>query len=190
MNGFDEHMVLGIGANDAKAWLSGVKEWQFDEERGLFEVGSRDRGVVVGQAPPEGADDLPAFSDRSGTRLRKLLKCKDEDEFRERWDAFNVLPKWPGKAGKGDKFPLKAAKAVARRVVLRSRVALLFGGAGGAFGVDVWFQWRSLPGRDIDDEVMGVALPHPSGVNRWWNVVENRLKAEKFLGDLANGGLL
>lgn len=176
---FDDHLPLGIGFSEATQWLRGVEQWQMDLVRGSLVVGSPTRPMIIGQAPSQDGNGSLAFSGRSGSRVRKLLRCTDEDDFSSRFDAFNILPLWPGKSGKGDRFPLKPARSIARRVLFRSSTVLLFGRAGEAFGFDKWFVWSMLHGSDIG-EVPAVALPHPSGVNRWWNDSENKIKAQQF----------
>lgn len=174
----DDHLPLGIGLEEAKRWMLGVREWQIDVLNGVVHVGSPDRVLLVGQAPARGADDLPAFSGRSGDRLRRLLGGLPEEDFKARFDAFNVLPRWPGKAGKGDRFPLDVAKAIASRCRLRAGRVLLFGGAAAAFGVGSRFRWVST------DAGLVAGLPHPSGVNRWWNEEANRAEAGAFFAEL------
>lgn len=175
----DDHLPLGIGLEEARAWLRSVRQWSLDPVAGLVYVGTPSRPLVIGQAPARGSDDTLALAGRSGARLRKLLCCPAEEDFRARFDSFNVLPKWPGKAGKGDRFPHRIAKSIASRIRFCSGPVLLLGGAAGAFGVSSWFEWEMLASGDTSD-VWGCALPHPSGVNRWWNEADNKERAERF----------
>lgn len=100
---------------------------------------------------------------------------------------MNLLAEYPGPArsGKGDAFPRSRAAAGARRLApsLAGRRAVLLGRAvAGAFRLpgDVPFlTW-------VEAEVRGVRIsvavvPHPSGVNTWWNDAGNRRCARRFL---------
>lgn len=176
---FDDYLPLGMGPAEVAAWLVGVSSWKLDSAEGVLFVGSPGKMVIVGQAPSKGADQI-ALGGRSGARLRKLLGCSDEAEFRARFDVLNILPKWPGKAGKGDRFPTATARAIARRLRFRSSRVLLLGKAADAFGVEEWFKWAAI-------DLLGgsvCAVPHPSGVNRWWNEPSNMAVAAQFFEQL------
>lgn len=167
---------------EVQAWLAEVSVWNLDREKGVLFVGSADRVLIVGQAPAKGNNGAPALSGRSGARLRKLLSCADDVEFRAQFDVFNILPKWPGKAGKGDRFPMATAKAIAKRVRFRAERVLVLGKAAEAFGVDVWFQWSPA-----EPTTRICAVPHPSGVNRWWNEPNNMALASDFFVQMRAG---
>jgi hypothetical protein len=108
-------------------------------------------------------------------------------EFLRRTDRFNVLRRWPGSNGKGDLFPRDAAQQGAlrlRRILPGRRVLFLGRRAAGAFKVSGdYLTWArkevDLPGKPTKFEV--AILPHPLGINRWWNDPENRGRAERFL---------
>lgn len=96
------------------------------------------------------------------------------DDLPSTFELMNVLGSWPGRAssGKGDRFPTKAARESAarmiplfagRRVIVAGiRVAAAFGMRGVAV-----LEWRE----SLDATVL--VMPHPSGVCRWWNEASN-----------------
>jgi hypothetical protein len=97
-------------------------------------------------------------------------------------EAVNLLDAWYGKSGKGDKFPVEFARASAKKILTRllDFEGYLFLGkhVAATFGVDPepMLSWRFAPLM-----VNYAVVPHPSGVNRWYNDALNRAKAEQFL---------
>lgn len=96
---------------------------------------------------------------------------------------MNLLPEWPGSSGKGSLFPLveaaEAAASLERSPELaRSSVVLLCGKrVAAAFGEERrgYFEPFARCGR------VWAVVPHPSGVNMWWNEPENREEWRRFL---------
>jgi hypothetical protein len=128
-----------------------------------------------------------AFSGEAGAGAR-LAKLADMtlDGFLSRARTVNVLARWPGKSGKGDRFPLtKKTFERSRRIELSeayadASVVVLVGAA-----VCRVFDYPELADRPCEMNALGVAyLPHPSGVNRWFNVPANRAKAKQFLKEV------
>lgn len=133
--------------------------------------------ILVGEAPSRDTEGLPPFSGRSGARLEELLGRP----LRERFVVVNVLGRWPGRQGseKGSAFPTA------------TRGGVLLGQAfAAALGVhwtsQRYLRWEWL--RDHDG-MFGVetyaVLPHPSGVNLWWNDPANVERARRFLREAA-----
>ncbi len=118
------------------------------------------------------------LSGASGRRLAALLSLS-EPRLRAAFELVNLLPSWPGRAAKGDLFPLAEGRAAARRLEprLRGRVAVLLGGnVAAAFrhrGPPLTWRWAG--GSPC------LRLPHPSGVNRWWNDARNTRAARRLL---------
>lgn len=116
----------------------------------------------AGAFPPDSA---------SGSRLRRYLP-----EF----EAVNLLDRFPGKSyswGKGDLFVHRAARDAAERMSLRGRTVLLCGWyVAGAFGLRrlSLFRWVGFRGGIV------AVVPHPSGVNHWWNTPSNERMAARF----------
>jgi len=165
------------------------------------------RLVVVGESPNRAAEVLVSIrvdwkgwpdgkriavmrklagTGTCGQRLSELAGV----EFHE-WlaltDRYNVLDRWPGRDGKGDAFPKRdAALGILRLAPLihSRRVVLLGKRAAGAFKFsDEYLRWdrrRIVIGfRQVHFE--GAIFPHPSGINRWWNVPGNEKRAARFL---------
>lgn len=142
------------------------------------------RIVVVGQAPSRGTGGAPPFSGASGRKLAELLDVPHA-ELGALFELRNVLARYPGKgAGKGDAFPAARARRAARR--LRAEVAgrevLVVGKAtAAALGLDGERLFRA---QTWDGATLCWVIPHPSGVNRWWNDAGNRRRAAFFLRDI------
>lgn len=139
----------------------------------------RPKPLLVGEAPSRTSDPDRPFSGRSGDRLRDLLGAPLEDVFRVR----NLLDTWPGPGnGKGSGWDADAARERALEVFdeIERGVPTVFVGrrVARAFG---------HPYDYLD--VVGVAypmvvVPHPSGVNRWWNDAANEARAKALLRSL------
>jgi uracil-DNA glycosylase len=138
--------------------------------------------LFIGEAPGKRwkPGDKP-LGGRSAGVLAKLLGLDSED-FYGRIDAVNLMDKWPGPgpSGKGATFdPVRAMHAAVavpvegRRVVYCGRrVARAFG-----FVVKEFFVQIPNDARAAESWV----IPHPSGINRWWNDPKNRRKAARWL---------
>jgi hypothetical protein len=132
--------------------------------------------LIVGQGPSRNHKRGNAALDGngSGDRLAKLAGMTRR-ELMERADTVNVLSRYYGSNGKGDSFPLSLAKKRAARLVSRldsyDRVIFLGSNVGKAFGFSTI---PSVQGRFY-------LVPHPSGINRWYNKLENRKLASKLL---------
>lgn len=144
------------------------------------------RPIVVGQAPGSRSDPGLPLSGRCGDRLAALAGIAPE-EFRRRFELTNLLDRFPGKASKGDLFPLEEARVAALRMLLQGRlgarpVVLLGLNVEWAFGLaaDVpVLEWRPRLAVRI------ATCPHPSGVSRWWNDPANEADARRFWRRLA-----
>lgn len=139
------------------------------------------RTILLGEAPGRGHDDQPAFSSRSGQFLSDLIG----QDVREALDCQNLLQKWPGRsAGKGALFPQDLARISARRFLeeVPQDARVIFAGQR----VVKAFGFRKLPPLEWVHRYVGARfwcalLPHPSGVNRWWNDPEHLIDARLFL---------
>ena len=129
--------------------------------------------LVVGEAPSRLS--LEPLGGRCGSLLEDLLGPGA-------WaaaDRVNLLGEWPGREGRGSAFPLALARASASALAERFgryRVVLLLGArvARAASLCPRELEWCMVRGACVG------RLPHPSGVNRWWNSEENRAAARAF----------
>jgi uracil-DNA glycosylase len=151
-----------------------------------------DRVVLIGQAPSSAMpkDARPLVGGLSGTFIQGLTGCMTLREYVRRYVTLNLLEYYPGKNGKGDKFPPMEArlsaieltpKLVGRKVVF---VGLSVAEAFGLISPINFFEWRRCPSAWDVPWFQGAAIPHPSGINRFWNYPANMEKAERFFGAL------
>lgn len=143
-----------------------------------------DRIVFVGQAPSRRTEGLGPFRGLTGRSLEELAGLP-EGGLR-RFELRNLFDSWPGKQprGKGDAFPVRDARAAAAalREKLSGRVVVLVGrNVSIAFGLDkaAFFEWH-----EAADGTLLAVIPHPSGVNHWYNDPENAAECERFLRSL------
>jgi uracil-DNA glycosylase len=135
--------------------------------------------LIVGQAPSASSDPSEPLSGRSGRRLASLCGMTLE-EFLRAFDRVNLLPEFPGKASKGDRFPMAAGRSAAKAILAASqprRCVLLGTGVWKSFGLPpspAPFLWLPAGPRLFS------LCPHPSGVNRWWNDPLNEGQARSF----------
>ena len=137
------------------------------------------RVLVVGEAPgPKGPGEFgPLSSPLYEKRLPGLTSMP----------RVNLLPHYPGPGhGKGSKLPRDLAKMSASRLWLETpmSVRMIFMGTrvSAAFGVhyrqvkpyEPFCQWFKFWGRRV------AIVPHPSGVNTWYNDPMNAKTAEYF----------
>ena len=138
--------------------------------------------LLIGQAPGRRGDSTEPLQGRIGEKLTALFGL-NEQQYLEQFDRMNVLDFWPGRSGKGDKFPIHDAKRMAsnKSANLSGRRILFIGIAtASAFGFEYApLKWRKFNGG------RAAILPHPSGVNRWWNDPGNRKRASRFMMAIA-----
>ncbi|MEE8551572.1 MAG: hypothetical protein V3T08_10005 [Gemmatimonadota bacterium] len=127
--------------------------------------------LIVGEAPGRrGSRNLvDMLYEKTGVRLRNAT-------YR------NLLNVWPGSLGKGSGFPVERARDRARRFRIRSHVTtvVIFGKRlAQAFDLSAdYFEPVGRNGR------RWIVVPHPSGVNAWWNDWVNCAQARVFLEGL------
>jgi len=135
-----------------------------------------DRIVLIGQAPNRiGRDDVLV---RACARLALFADLR-LDDLLGRTDRVNLFLVFPGKNGKGDSFNDKLARSRARRMtpgLFDRRVILLGRRVARAFDFrESVFTFHLHHGADI------AMMPHPSGINPFYNDSANRRRAGKFL---------
>jgi hypothetical protein len=137
------------------------------------------RVLLIGEAPPpRGAAGGPAFRGRPA----RFLAGVAGEEVVGVCEAVNLIPSWPGRSsGGGSRFPAREARRRASSILFasfRGRIVLLAGRrVAAAFGQGrrPFLEWFALRGG------RAAVLPHPSGLNRWWNSPENRRRAGALL---------
>jgi uracil-DNA glycosylase len=140
--------------------------------------------IFVGQGPSQDGDPYRPLEGTAAARLGSLLDAP-EDYFIGCFARINLNSEWIGKVagdGKGDVFDLAEGRASAKvlirgswthYVLLGKRVAERFDAKGEFLQTISHGQKHFL------------ILPHPSGINRWWNEPNNvAAAAEKLKGFL------
>jgi len=150
--------------------------------------------IVIGQAPgPTGEGKEPfCTSSYSGQRLRKYMGAK----LMRRAQMVNLLSSYPGHSGDtlgGDRFDSRLGRISARilfeegslhgaLVVMAGRhVAYACAPLFGSMSDPYFLRSRT---ENADGWLEHVCVPHPSGVNRWWNEPKNRSQARAFFKSL------
>lgn len=136
--------------------------------------------VFVGQSPPRAAGpEFRPLSGRSGAMLARVAGI-EHDALLARIDALNIFDAYQGRAGqRGDAFNRDSATARAAALPVDGRRVVYLGRAvARAFG-----HRRVEYLEPLTDARAAAAwcLPHPSGINRWWNDRGNREAARLFL---------
>ena len=143
--------------------------------------------LLIGQAPSRKTEGGEAFSGGTGARIAGMAKL-EPSRLTEFYELRNILDYWPGQAeaGDGDRFPPAAAREAATKLIEevneRRLTRVIFVGKAVARACDLeeleYLRWRKTR---LAPQLLIAILPHPSGINRWYNKAENRLAASLFL---------
>lgn len=141
--------------------------------------------ILIGQAPAQKGNPRAVLEGRLGERIAELFGISNW-WYVQNTQRFNILPKWMGKSGKGDLFPMPLARQNARRMRYSlGGCRVLFIGIQVAAAFDVThkpLRWKNYPiAADHNESFRCAILPHPSGVNHWWNDICNRADAADFM---------
>jgi uracil-DNA glycosylase len=135
--------------------------------------------LIIGEAPSKNEVTEHPIEGRIG---RRLAACAGLTlpEFLAHFDRVNLLHVRQDTKEKGFEFDAAAARKAATLLkpsFKRGQTVLLLGGrVAEAFGIhDAYFTWHVVNGARL------YIVPHPSGVNRWWNDPINKLCAEQFM---------
>lgn len=139
---------------------------------------------------PEGA--RPLVGGRSGRFLQELSGCATLGHYVRTFTTLNLLDYFPGKDGKGDRFPMMEARIEARKLtpLLQGRSVIFVGmQVAEAFGAIAakFYEWRLYPSVWSIDGFQGAPIPHPSGINHHWNDKENVERAKQFFAHTLRG---
>lgn len=140
--------------------------------------------IIMGQAPARIMRSHKAFDGLSGQRLIKFMGLPTIMHLHHLFDCRNLMDKYPGRANVGDMFPQHEASLAARlqaRDLLGRVVVILGRGVAESFdlGWTPWLTWVCVRGAKVS------VVPHPSGVNRWWNDETNLRNGRSFLTQFA-----
>ena len=145
--------------------------------------------IFVGQSPSKRAapTDEP-FSGKSGAAVADLMGITPA-EFRAAFTRVNLIPSYLGKNGRGDKFDAALARPVAATLAADpdARLVLLGKNVARCFAVDkrrTMAAIAPLTWERLASGATAIVLPHPSGLNRWYNVAANKTRAREFLRSL------
>jgi uracil-DNA glycosylase len=139
--------------------------------------------VMIGQAPSKTTDGLAPFSGRSGRRIASWAGLTPS-ELAERFELRNLIDRWPGKAGKGDKFYTPKIFEVAaemKKELVGRRVVCVGLAVARAFSPSVKIVRYRF--RDVDG-VSFASIPHPSGVNVVLNDPDELRRTVRFVRGL------
>lgn len=141
------------------------------------------KSLLIGEAPSKNEHPPTPLEGRIGRRLAEYAGISFED-FLERFERMNLLAVRQDTKEKGFEFDADQARINAMRLdIAPNRTVVLLGHrVARAFGL------RNATYFKLYDGGQGRSLyviPHPSGVNRWWNDVENQIEAARFMRSLA-----
>lgn len=147
------------------------------------------RPLIVGEAPSRLGDPSKPITGKCGAKLAEFAGLTGP-EFRRVFARMNLLQRWPGSAGKGTRWDAAEARRLATearrsRFVGRRTVLLLGWRVAAAFEVRVegYFVQACCGG------ATAIVVPHPSGVNRWYNEPANRKRMVRFMRRVARGSV-
>lgn len=133
--------------------------------------------TIVGEAPGRNESGIALGRlDQSGSRLARAMGVAD---VRDVARVINLLGFWPGPSGKGSVAPRAAMREAAAALMpdLRGDVILLGRRVAAAFGIPGQPFLRTARYARCSLTV----VPHPSGVNYWWNDDANTRRARRTL---------
>mgnify|MGYP001576063991 FL=1 len=146
------------------------------------------RWIIIGEAPSRNGDPKKPITGRPGRCLARAAfgAAADVPRFLAGFERKNLIGTWPGQEGKGSAWPVAAARKAAGTLLpeLAGRTAILLGKrVARAFGMArlAYFAWAPIKVAAGMRPAWVVVVPHPSGINRWWNDAANRKKAGGWL---------
>ncbi len=121
-----------------------------------------------------------------GLKLAALFGM-DYEAWLSTFSRLNVFTEWPGKDGKGDRFPMSLARERARSICIEGRTTFLLGKrVAQAFGFRPAARFLSDYSSPAGKWRIMI-VPHPSGINTWWNDPANVRRAKKEVRRFLDG---
>jgi uracil-DNA glycosylase family 4 len=155
----------------------------------VFEGHPGQKAFMLGQAPGivEGEERRP-WRGRAGQTLRRWLGL-GEDEFYATFYCASVTRCYPGRApsGGGDRTPTAPEQELCsfwrewELRLLRPRLIVPVGGLAIRRLLGMTSLDAAVGERFEHGDAVAVPLPHPSGVSRWMNAVENQARLGRAL---------
>lgn len=181
-------VFVGQGPNRT-AWEHGL---DFGEQASGLDRATTD-GAAAAERWAERYCARVACTGAVGSKIGALLGISGSEFFHSRYARVNLNARFNGKAGKGDVFDRKEAalQSVGWLGGKWTHYVLLGAEVAGAFGYKNP-EWLSAVGRYVRASAGGEVyknfffLPHPSGINSWWNDDFNRFRARKRLREFLN----
>lgn len=154
--------------------------------------------ILVGEAPPKSRmRDSPTSLPFSGSAGRRLSELIGQD-VTQAFETRNLIPEWPGQSHHGSLFPIVKARSgvveLLRTLPFNPPARLIFAGGRVAkafkLGNLSMLEWRQIkvgfrgaPGGNhwFEKRLWVAKIPHPSGVNRWWNEPGAEDQVREFL---------
>lgn len=141
--------------------------------------------LLIGEAPSKNATHPRPLEGRIGRRLADCAGLSYE-AYLEAFERINLLQVRQDTAEKGFEFDMRAARVEAQRLresgLLRERSVVLLGHrVAEAFNLRGMRYFHGCPS---GMHGMIWVMPHPSGINRWWNEAENCKAACAFMRGL------
>lgn len=138
--------------------------------------------TFVGQAPSRQTKDNAGWAEGRAVLALCALARMPYRELAAQARFVNLLRRWPGKRGKGDRWPINRAQRAAQHVQFTGRMVFLGRQVAAAFGASrAYLRPFQLRGATC------MVFPHPSGVNRWYNQAKNKRRASQMLKRWLNG---
>ncbi len=138
--------------------------------------------LIIGEAPSKNETTPRPIEGRIGRRLARLAGLS-LPEFLAHFDRVNLLDVRQDTAEHGFTFDRLAAIDAAYRLqqtFAHNQIILLLGHrVADAFGIVKRIYFIEQRFTVMRGEIR--ILPHPSGINRWWNDPRHMLEAETFM---------
>jgi hypothetical protein len=136
--------------------------------------------LIIGEAPSKNGKPERPIEGRIGQRLADHAGLSYAD-FLVHFDRVNLLHERQEVAGKGFVFDraaaINAAQALVKQLTAGRLVLLLGRRVAGAFGCTKDY----FDAHHLENGAILYVVPHPSGINRWWNDPWNSKTMRAFM---------